>query len=133
MSEMNIAHSAEHGTIDLHKAVAYLLALIPQEVLQGKRARIHRAFFELQQSYPTLLAGLAFSKHSSDPYSKILEEILFCLANARLLSNLNPTFNAMSMSAASKKQILDEFGADFEAINKTVNEAAESLGKKLAI
>jgi hypothetical protein len=78
--------AVRHGETDLHKVVAYLLALIPESALQGKRAKIHRAFYEIAQAFPGLLPGLAFSSNSSDPYSKPLEQILFCLANAGLTS-----------------------------------------------
>jgi len=123
--------AASIGAPHTQDTVAYLLALIPAQALQGKRARIHKAFYEIVKRFPHLLPGLAFSRNSSDPYSKPLERILFRLANAGLLSNLNPTFKEMTMKEEAKDLIKGEFAQDMVDREQELLEAAQLLEQYL--
>lgn len=123
----------ERSPVDIHTVVAYLLARVPATVLQGKQAKVHRAFYEVAERHPCLLAGLAFSQHSSNPHSKVLERILFRLAGAGLISNLNPTFKEMTMRDDAKQEIRDAYGATLERLRGEVDSAAEELAAKLSV
>jgi len=95
--------------VSVEKLVALVLAELPLPKMEGKRARIHRGFYDASRQFSGVFDELCFSTQGSAPYSKVLETILFCLGNAGLLSNLNPTFRTMSMEQEARDRILEAY------------------------
>jgi hypothetical protein len=98
-----VAATSERPDVD--KLVALALARVPLVKMEGKRARIHRAFHDTSERFGGVFGDLCFSTQGSAPYSKVLEMVLFQLGNAGLLANLNPTFRTMSMEDDAKQEI----------------------------
>jgi len=117
----------------LHRAVAYMLACLPDRRLVGKRAALHRAFYDIATKHPDLLPGIAFSDRSSAPYSKTLERVLFGLASSRLIAYLNPSYEYMWMSPEASDRIKLKYGRELADKAADLEKAAEILATQLAV
>lgn len=112
------------------RVVAYLLATLGIDHWAGKRSQIHSAFYEACKRYRPLLAGLCFTTDGPVPYSKTLERILFRLANAGLIAELNPSYTTMSMSDRARADIIARYGNELES--EVPRELQDLLKRKLA-
>jgi hypothetical protein len=128
---MRAAGALQRREVELHRSVAYLLASVTPNTLNGKQAAVHRAFYEVAQQFPDLLPSIAFSREPSGPYSRSLERALFCLASARLLSMSNPSFEEMRMTPDAKRRIKEHYGAQLRHRASEFAEAAGILAEAL--
>lgn len=129
---MSGSSTLQQREVDLHRAVAYILASIDEPRLRAKTAAVHEAFYAVTKADAGLLPGIAFSERAGTPYSKALEGVLFCLASSGLLSYRNPTYDYMSMDEKVRERVKTQYGPGLHARREKLEAAAKLLAEKLA-
>lgn len=121
---------------DLVIGILYRIKKDKKELVSADREVLHRAFFNAQQKFPTVMSVFAFRKREQFPESEQLDQALSNLDASGIISrqNLTPRYYRFEKALESSytkfsKSILSGSGIDETALNN----AADEIEKEIAI
>lgn len=116
MSKLEALVSFLNESVKPDDVIIRMLCEMKGNYLPKDPAIIHNAIFQLKRDpeFSELLKQFSFDEAGMNPYSELLDRVLFRLEASTLLGTLNPMYEKYELSSESKEQLLSKVSNKFK-------------------